>query len=371
MKRRVLALVAAVLAGAGTAVFGAPALADVRDAQWHLQYLKIDEAHRISTGKGVTVGLIDSGVAKHPDLSGVVSGADFFKPGGNGRTDLSGHGTSMAGLIGARGKGRQRALGIAPDVKILPIRVLGKGRNVINLGPAVRYAVSHGAKVINMSIGGGIGPDDIASLKEAEEADVVLIASAGNKPEAVNVTAPAFLENVLAVGAVDRRGKHAKISVSGSALDLAAPGEDITTTNREGGYDVGEKGTSDAAAIVSGAAALLRSKYPKMTAAEVVQRLESTAIDKGPPGLDPDYGHGIIDIVAALKDPAAPAPSTAAPAPAPTTTAAAPAPAPQAETEPASSNTPILVGGAAVLVLLGGLAAFLLARRRSRPTPHL
>jgi len=166
---------------------------------------------------------------------------------------------------------------------------------------------------------------------------------------------------------VDRSGKQARISVSGSALDIAAPGEDMTSTNREGGYNVGENGTSDAAAIVSGAAALLRSKYPKMSAKEVVERLESTAVDKGAPGVDPDYGHGIIDIVAALSADTA-APTSAAPAT--TTTAAAPAPAPQAEpeTEPAGSNTPLIAGGVVGFVLLGGLLAFLLARRRSRPT---
>lgn len=368
MRRRLIALFAAVLAGAGAAVFGTPALADIRDDQWHLKYLKIEEAHRISTGKGVTVAVIDSGVAKHPDLPGVVSGTDLFKPGGDGRTDLNGHGTSMAGLIAAHGNGRGHALGIAPDAKILPIRVLGKGKSVINLGPAVRYAISHGATVINMSIAGGTGPDDFAGLKEAEKADVVLIAAAGNKPDAVSISAPAFLDGVVAVGAVDRSGKHAKISVSGSALDIAAPGEDMTSTNREGGYNVGENGTSDAAAIVSGAAALLRSKYPKMSAKEVVERLESTAVDKGAPGVDPDYGHGIIDIVAALSADTA-APTSAAPATT-TTTAAAPAPAPQAEpeTEPAGSNTPLIAGGVVGFVLLGGLLAFLLARRRSRPT---
>ncbi|MEU8229492.1 type VII secretion-associated serine protease mycosin [Actinoplanes sp. NPDC048967] len=367
MRRRVIALFAAALAGAGAAAYGTPAFADTRQDQWHLSYLKIDEAHRISTGKGVTVAVIDSGVARHPDLPGVVSGTDLFKPGGDGRTDLTGHGTSMAGLIAAHGNSRQRALGIAPDAKIIPIRVLGKGKTIGSLGPAIRYAISHGAKVINISLGGGVAPDDIKGVKEAEEADVVVVAGAGNKPDATSVAAPAFLESVVAVGAVDRNGKQAAISVSGEALDIAAPGQDIASTGRTGGYIVGQDGTSDAAAIVSGAAALLRSKYPNMSAAEVVERLESTAVDKGAPGVDPDYGHGVIDIVAALKGPAASVPpSSAAPAPA-TTTAAAPVPAPQAEPEPASSNTPLIVSGVAVLIVLSGLVAFLLARRRSHP----
>ncbi|MGW4941386.1 type VII secretion-associated serine protease mycosin [Actinoplanes sp. NPDC004185] len=368
MRRQLIALFTAALAGAGAAAYGSPAFADVRDNQWHLSYLHIDQAHRISTGKGVTVAVIDSGVAKHPDLTGVVSGTDMLKPGGDGRADATGHGTSMAGLIAAHGNSRQRALGIAPDAKILPIRVLGKGKTIISLGPAIRYAISHGAKVINLSLGGQLDPDDLAGVKEAEEADVVVVASAGNKPDAVSISAPAFLESVVAVGAVDRNGKQAKISVSGSALDVVAPGEDITSTNREGGYSVRQEGTSHAAAIVSGAAALIRSKYPSMSAAEVVERLESTAVDKGPPGVDPDYGHGIIDIVAALNGSASTPPSSAAaPAPATTTAPPAPTPAPRAEAEPASSKTPLIISGVAVLIVLGGLAAFLLARRRSHP----
>jgi hypothetical protein len=106
-----------------------------------------------------------------------------------------------------------------------------------------------------------------------------------------------------------------------------------------------------------------------MSATEVVERLESTAVDKGAPGVDPDYGHGIIDIVAALSDGAAgtgPSASAAAPAPVTTTTSAA---QPEAESEPASSSAPLIAGAVAVLVLLGGLLAFLLIRRRSRPAP--
>jgi subtilisin family serine protease len=152
-------------------------------------------------------------------------------------------------------------------------------------------------------------------------------------------------------------------------MDLVAPGEEIEGASRGNGYESGT-GTSDSAAIVSGAAALIRSKYPDLSAAEVVDRLQSTAIDKGPPGVDPDYGHGIIDIVAALSDGAgsgsSASPSATTPAPAPTSTTAAASP--ETETEPTGSSTPLIAGGTAVIVLLGGLVAFLLARRRSRPT---
>nr|BFE67825.1 hypothetical protein GCM10020092_011260 [Actinoplanes digitatis] len=123
MTRRFLAVVAAALAGASAALCGTPALgADaVRDKQWHLEFLDVAEAQRTSTGKGVTVAVIDSGVSDHPDLSGtVLNGTDFLERGGNGRTDRTGHGTGMAGLIAAHGGEKTGALGIAPDAKNPP-----------------------------------------------------------------------------------------------------------------------------------------------------------------------------------------------------------------------------------------------------------
>src|SRR3954471_14323428 len=121
MTRRFFAAGAAALAGASAALFGSPVLpADaIRDKQWHLQFLKVAEAQRISTGKGVTVAVIDTGVSKHPDLAGsALRGTDFVSAGGSGQTDLDGHGTGMAGLIAAHGKNGTGALGIAPDAKI-------------------------------------------------------------------------------------------------------------------------------------------------------------------------------------------------------------------------------------------------------------
>ncbi|AGZ46126.1 S8 family serine peptidase [Actinoplanes friuliensis] len=371
MTRFIAAVVAAVLAGSSAAAYGAPAIAAdaVRNKQWHLKYLKVEEAHRSSTGKGITVAVIDSGVAGHPDLAGsVLDGTDFVKRGADGRTDRSGHGTGMAGLIAAHGNGNNGALGIAPDAKVLPIRVLDRGRRNAEVGPAIDYAVKKGAKVINLSLGGSIDPATLSAVEEAKAADVVIIASAGNKPAEFDVIAPAFLKDIVAVGATNRSGEKADVSVSGAALDLMAPGEDIESTDAGGGYRVGT-GTSDAAAIVSGAAALIRSKYPDMSAPEVVARLESTATDKGAPGVDKDYGHGVLNLVAALSDSpgSGPAPSAAPSASASSTPTVAPTVAAPPDNELAGSTTPLIVGGiAAVVVLLGGLVgAFLLVRRRS------
>ncbi|WP_130513197.1 type VII secretion-associated serine protease mycosin [Krasilnikovia cinnamomea] len=357
------------VASASIATIGSPALADnTRDKQWHLQYLRIAEAHRISTGRGVTVAVIDSGVSDHRDLSGsVLSGKDFTNARGSGRTDVDGHGTAMAGDIAAHGKDGSGALGIAPESKILPIRVLTTGRFSRGLGPAISWAIAHGADVINISLGGGATPDLFSALAAAEKANVVVVASAGNRPESHGITSPAFVPSVLAVGAVDRDGKRAPVSATGPALDLMAPGTDIMSTSTNNRYATGT-GTSDSAAIVSGAVALIRSKYPALSAREVVARLESTAADKGAPGVDPEYGHGVIDIVAALStdaptptdepSPSAPVDNTQQ-AGASTSTNVTASP----ENQPARS-TALVVSCAAALAALGGLAAFVLVRRR-------
>lgn len=370
MTRRLIAVLAAALAGASTALYGSPALADrFRDLQWHLRYLNVAQAHRISTGKGVIVAVIDTGVSKHPDLAGsVLKGTDFVKPGGDGSTDLVGHGTSVAGLIAAHGKNGNGALGIAPDAKILPVRVLGTGSNDVDYGPALQYAISHGAKIINISIAGPLTPATLNAIDAAKRSDVVIVAGAGNRPQHFHVMSPAIHEGVVAVGAVDRKGKRAKISVDGPEMDLTAPGEDMTSTADKGLYSVGSSGTSDAAAIVSGAAALLRSKYPKMSADEIVQRLESTATDKGPSGVDREYGYGIVNLVAALSAKDVPA-SSGQPSTPPTSPAAAtpPTTAPTSEAAPASSGTPLVFGGLVVAVLVAGLVAVLTLRRKRSP----
>ncbi|PRY28339.1 type VII secretion-associated serine protease mycosin [Pseudosporangium ferrugineum] len=364
MRQRLAASLAVALILGFAGIGDSPALADdVRKGQWHLKYLRVSEAHRLSTGKGVTVAVIDSGVSEHPDLAGsILHGKDFVDPGGSGRTDADGHGTSMAGLIAAHGADGAGTLGIAPDAKILPIRVLKDGPRNAEIGPAIDYAVAHGAKVINISISGGLDAVTINAVRAATEANVVVVAAAGNRPEDAGVTSPAILDDVVAVAAVDRSGTIAKISVTGPAIDLAAPGEDITTTANKNEYAVEQKGTSDAAAMVSGAAALIRSKFPEMSAEEVVARLESTATDKGPPGVDDEYGHGIVNIVAALSyntTPASAAPSSSPPAP----TADA-SPKGEDKTEPAGNNTPLIAGGA-IVVLLAGLVGILWVRRRS------
>jgi len=175
----------------------------------------------------------------------------------------------------------------------------GKGSTDV-LAQGIRWAAQHGARVISISraVSGG----DLLLQQVTEDAmahDIVIVAAAGNKPEDQGVQWPAAIPGVVAVAGVDRDGNHSKVSVSGPEVVLAAPSDNISSTNAGGGYRVGT-GTSDATAIVAGAVALVRSRFPQLKAAEVVRRLTAKAIDKGPPGRDNDYGYGIVNLVGAL-----------------------------------------------------------------------
>jgi type VII secretion-associated serine protease mycosin len=339
------------------ASFVAPVRADpIRDAQWHLNFLRLAEVHSHSQGGTAQVAVIDSGVdTSHPDLAGrVVDGTDLS--GGDGRTDREGHGTAMAGLIVARGRaGGAGALGVAPRATVVPIAAGGPGRRPAS--EAIDWAVQHGAKIICLAFGSGGDTRMERAVERAIAADAVVVAAAGNRPAASRIQAPARYPGVLAVVGVDREGHHAEVSVTGPEALLAAPAVEIVSTNAGGGYRTGT-GTSDAAAIVAGAVALVRAKYPQLKAPEVIHRLTATAIDKGEPGRDDEYGFGVIDLVAALTADVPPLGSTA---PARPSTAAAPPP----RKEPGRLPVGWIVAG--VLLAAGGVgAAFVLRRRAAR-----
>ncbi|MEV4707921.1 type VII secretion-associated serine protease mycosin [Actinoplanes sp. NPDC049316] len=346
----------------------APAAADsVRDRQWHLSALKVDEAHTITRGTGVTVGLIDTGVdAKHRDLAGaVLKGKDFVDSGGDGRRDLEGHGTSMAGLIVGRGHdGDDGVLGIAPGAKVLPLSItLGFFGSSDEAAQAVGYAADHGARVINMSISVADDAPLHDAIRAARARDIVVVAGAGNEGD-LGDDFPGKYPEVLTVGAVDRKGRIADFSITGPQVDLTAPGVDIASLDIRGsGYHLAS-GTSDATAIVSGAAALIRAKYPELSAAEVVHRLTATATDAGKPGRDDTYGYGRLNLLKALTA------DVPAAAPSPSAGGGAQAASPRAADADAGPRrvSPLLVGGVAVagVLVLGGLVVgFMVLRRRS------
>jgi type VII secretion-associated serine protease mycosin len=376
-----LGVAAAFCAVATLAVQPVPAYADsTRDKQWHLGFLKVAEAQTYSQGSGVTVAVIDSGVdASHPDLRGnVVRGTDILAGGtgsGGGLRDVDGHGTGMAGLIAAHGHGASLgALGIAPKAKIIPILASTDPESQVNkaspdeIARAIDYAVAHRAKVINLSVGVLRSQSISDAVEQARAADIVVVAGAGNTNRDVFVPYPGGAEGVLTVGATDRAGNHASISVTAREVDLAAPGVDITSTDPGGGYSAGT-GTSNSTAIVAGAVALVRAKYPNLSADEVIHRLTATATDKGPPGRDEQYGYGVLNLVAALTANVPPAgqvnaTANATPSSSPSTTAAA-APAPGPDSSSNGSTTVLALVVLFALVVAGGLAWLYIRRRRT------
>src|SRR5262249_12821453 len=142
--------------------------------------LDVAGAHRLTTGAGVVVAVVDTGVGAHPDLSGQVLDGVAFVGTGNGQRDGSGHGTAMAGVIPAMGGSAGPLLGIAPGAKILPVKVGASDKEFgfSRVGEGVRWAVDHGAKVINVSVGGPRLPADTRdAVRYALDRDAVVVAA--------------------------------------------------------------------------------------------------------------------------------------------------------------------------------------------------
>ncbi|WP_435821394.1 type VII secretion-associated serine protease mycosin [Micromonospora parva] len=346
----------------------------IRKDQWHLAYLNVSEAQRFSRGGGVVVAVPDTGVTSHPDLrANLLAGTDLISPQrGDGWQDETSHGTGMAGLIAAHGQpGNLGALGVAPEASILPIRTsrTDQDGDSDTLATAIDFAVAKGASVISISSAAGPNSRLKRAIELAIQANVVVVAGAGNKPRDKYVSFPAAYPGVISVGGIDKDGRHTSFSVSGPEIDVVAPAVDIYSTSIDGKYRKGT-GTSDATAIVAGAAALIRSKYPYLPAREVAHRLTATAVDKGPPGRDDEYGYGVIDLVAALTADVPPLgfESVSAPAGAgPTTTAAA---------QPVGQDDGSTARGLATLgvIVAAGVGWVVIARRRRRgddPPPRI
>lgn len=341
LRRTVSALLSATLAGgiAATAIATAPAAqADTwRDKEYWLKEAGITKAWEVSKGANVKVAVIDSGVdANHPDLKGVLAGGHDVSGAGSsdGRKSIGAkpeHGTLVATMLAGRGHQPKKAasakpspsatppkdmpdgiMGVAPEAQILSVSTwLGSANpggksDQDQIPEAVRWAVDNGAKVINISLG-STSPEwpqswDAAFLY-AEQKDVVIVAAAGNRVGGnVQVGAPATIPGVLTVAGLDRSGAASTDSSSqGISIGVAAPAEKLVGGLPGGSY-AEWAGTSGATPIVSGVAALIRSKWPQMSAKQVINRIVSTAKDAGAPGKDPLYGFGVLNAEAALTE---------------------------------------------------------------------
>ncbi|MFF8396536.1 type VII secretion-associated serine protease mycosin [Streptomyces sp. NPDC016172] len=290
---------------------------------WSLQRVLLDELWSQSTGKGMRVAVIDTGVdVTNPQLTDAVdvkSGRNFLPKNlkdddgnpiergkENGTTDTVGHGTKVAGIIAARPVKGTGFVGLAPDATIIPIQqndAEGNG-DVGTLTDAIRYAVQAGAHVINISQDTTKPMTSTSDLKlaidQALARKIVVVASAGNDGLGGNVkeTYPASYEGVLAVAASDRNNERAAFSQSGEFVGVAAPGVDMISTVPKGGH-CSDNGTSFSAPYVAGLAALIKAKHPDWTARQIVAQIEQTA-ERTTAGHDRLVGWGVVDPVSAL-----------------------------------------------------------------------
>jgi membrane-anchored mycosin MYCP len=328
----------------------------LKDTPWPQQQLGYEQAQQYTTGRGVTVAVIDSGVqGDTPQLRGrVLTGIDLTsgpaKPGAN--EDCFAHGTIVAGIIAAGPSSADAFVGVAPGATLLPIRQtwgINANGDAVNGDPdklwqAIFAAVNSGARVINISI-----TVDSAQLQPAQKRNfeaaarfaldhnVVIVAASGNSSEnrdhqQVN-TYPAALAgtfpNVIAVGGISKDGSLYKESVYGTTpwVTVVAPADTVISTfinrGRIGSLLQTASGTSFAAPFVSGTVALLQARYPNIAAAEIKQRIEATADHPSTNLPDLKVGYGVVDPIAALTavvpPPAPPAsPRVSAPLPPPT-----------------------------------------------------
>ncbi|MFE6625069.1 S8 family serine peptidase [Streptomyces sp. NPDC057740] len=281
----------------------------VRDAQWPLTVYGAEKVWKTSQGAGVTVAVIDSGVdSSHPDLTGQVLPGKDFTGAGKPHEDNIGHGTAMASLIAGHGHGANGSagvMGLAPKAKILPVRVSvtrGVDETDSKIDTAgwvagVRFAVEQGAEVINLSLDDSSaypGSKAAEAIEYAQEHDVVVVASTGNDGGTVNY--PAALPGVVAAAAVDKDLAPWSKSNTGNVI-VAAPGVEVAQADptTRSGYSVAD-GTSGSSAYVSAIVALLRSKYPDLTAGQIINRLIKSASflnNEGRTAPDRELGYGI------------------------------------------------------------------------------
>lgn len=323
--------VAAALAVGSVVVDAQPARADqVRDLEYWLSEYGFAEAWNTTRGAGVKVAVIDTGVdASVADLAGaVVGGTDVSGLGSsNGQEpvgDGNEHGTLVASLLAGRGTGPDSGIiGVAPEASILSVSVaFGSSAADVSsddqIAQAVRWSVDNGASVINMSLTRNTldwptSWDD--AFLYAFEKDVVVVVAAGNRGSGtVEVGAPATIPGVLTVAGVNRN-KEASFDASsqGITISVAAPSEELVGVVPGGGY-VKWNGTSAAAPLVSGLVALVRSAYPDLDAAGVMDRIIRTANPNGRDVPSPIYGNGLINAAAAVTAnlPASTSPTPAA-----------------------------------------------------------
>ena len=323
--------------------------ASVEEKPWSQRALGFEQAHEQGlTGAGETVAVIDTGVNPHPRLK-LNGGGGSSVPDGGANSDCDGHGTVVAGIIGASQDPNTGFVGVAPDATIMSIRQSSANfqnraenktiGNTETMAQAIQHAANSNVDVINISQAscqpmaqaladaGGYNNELYNAVKNAYDKGIVIVAAAGNtqdscqkNPSGAPTTAvlPAWFDKyVLTVASTGQQGQPSEFTVPGPWVDVAAPGENLTSLDpgRGGSTVVNQlaegnqnqpgpiQGTSFAAPYVSGLATLIKQKHPELSAGEIMQRIEDTSISPGGPnGRNDIVGYGMVDPMAALDD---------------------------------------------------------------------
>lgn len=368
-----------------------------------LDALQSAAAWELTRGAGVTVAVVDSGVAPNPHLdASVVPGVNLVPDGtdGGGRTDLYGHGTVIAGQIAAQIIPKSGVQGLAPEAKILPVRVYagktdrqiedGFGPSTARMAEGIRVAADRGAQIINVSMSTPAEDAGLAAaVTYAKERGSLVIASAGNRDtsDAVGdddkdgIRYPAGFPGVIGVAATGTSGTVTNASIHGSHVRLSAPGQTIASAWPAGGDCAvadGDPATSYAAAYVSAAAALVAAAHPDETPAQWAYRLEATAVRAQPDTRSNISGWGVVqpyDAIAlvpgsGLRGPASPFPgATATPKPTGTPEAVSVVVGPGPDAAAITTATGIGLGALVLLGAIGALSVFV-SRRRDDTAPR-
>ena len=275
------------------------ALSETMD--WGLVSTGIPDAHKHTNGAGIKVAVLDTGAAPHDDLNvNLLPG--FNCAGTQTEVDGQGHGTHVSGIIAAAANGIG-IIGVAPEAKIIPIKVLddsGKG-GFTEIEAGVREAIAAGADVINMSLGAPVEPPESLhqAIKDAYAKGIIIIAAAGNDSGAVNW--PARYDEVIAVAAMDKNGNIANFSSRGDQISVGAPGVNIYSTYLHNSYAV-LNGTSQASPFIAGVAALMLSytrANPELTqitnGKDMLKAFDAICDHQGrvATGKGGDFGYGI------------------------------------------------------------------------------
>jgi thermitase len=270
-----------------------PAALDPNDPSyataWHLPNIGAPAAWDYSTGEGVTIAILDTGIdAAHPDLAAnLVAGYNAYDNNSDTR-DVHGHGTKAAGSAAMAGNNLIGGAGVSFKSKIMPVRVADENAYAYysTMAMGLTWAADHGAKVANMSYWGVCSSSTISTA----------VGSAGNSGGAVAWTAN---DAVTCVAATDSSDSRASFSSYGEFVDVAAPGVGIYTTTRGGGYG-SVSGTSFSAPVTAAVYALMMAANRSATPSQLDSALFSTARDLGAAGKDPYYGYGRVDAAAAV-----------------------------------------------------------------------